>query len=87
MLKNKEEQLKNKIKNIIKEVGYDHSTKQDIMDEFKSRNLDALRAAWVFSENLDLDTLTDSEDDIRFLFLFSFASKQSIKRKKYGCIK
>lgn len=81
MLKNKEEQLKNKIKNIIKEVGYDHSTKQDIMDEFKSRNLDALRAAWVFSENLDLDTLTDSEDDIRFLFLFSFALNKALKEK------
>lgn len=81
MLKNKEEQLKNKIKNIIKEVGYDYSIKQDIMDEFKSRNLDALRAAWVFSENLDLDTLTDSEDDIRFLFLFSFALNKALKEK------
>jgi hypothetical protein len=81
MIKNREEQLKNKIKNIIKEVGYDHSIKDSIIDEFKSRNLDSLRAAWVFSENLDLNTLTDSEDDDRFLFLFSFALNKALKEK------
>lgn len=81
MLKEKEIQLKNKLKNIIKEIGYMNDIKQDIVMEFKSRNLNGLRAAWVFSENLDLDTLTNSEEDIRFLFLFSYILNKVLKDK------
>lgn len=81
MIKEKELQLKSKLKSIISEVGYDHSIKQSIIDEFKSRNLDSLRASWAFSENLDLDTLIEDEDDIRFLFLFSFALNKALKEK------
>jgi len=81
MLKDREQQLKNKLKNLIKEFGYDNSTKQFVMDEFKSRNLSSLRAAWVFSENLDLDTLVNSEEDAQFLFIFSLAFNKALKEK------
>lgn len=81
MIKEKEIQLKEKLKNIIKEIGYKNDIKQEIVSEFKSRNLNALRAAWVFSENLDLNTLTDSEEDIRFLFLFTYALKKALEGK------
>ena len=82
MLKDKEQQLKLKLKNIIKEFGYMNEIKQFVMDEFKSRNLSSLRAAWVFSENLDLDTLTiDNEGDAQFLYLFSSALNKALKEK------
>lgn len=81
MLTDKEQQLKGKLKNIIKEVGYMNDTKQFVMDEFKSRNLPSLRAAWVFSENLDIDTLSESEEDTQFLFLFSLALNKALKEK------
>lgn len=81
MIKEKEIQLKEKLRNIIKEIGYKNDIKQEIVSEFKSRNLNALRAAWVFSENLDLNTLTDSEEDIRFLLLFTYALKKGLEGK------
>ncbi|MDD4624632.1 MAG: hypothetical protein PHX40_04615, partial [Bacilli bacterium] len=81
MLTDKEQQLKGKLKNIIKEFGYMNDTKQFVMDEFKSRNLSSLRSAWVFTENLDLDTLTNSEEDIQFLFLFTLALNKALKEK------
>ncbi len=81
MLKDKEQQLKLKLKNIIREFAYDNTTKQFVMDEFKSRNLPSLRAAWIFSENLDLDTLADSEEDNQFLFIFSLALNKALKEK------
>ena len=81
MIKQKELELKNKLKIIIREVGYDNSIKQSVMDEFRLRNLNALRAAWIFSENLDLDTLTDSEEDIQFLYIFSHALNKALKEK------
>ncbi len=81
MLKKKELNLKSKLKNIIGEIGYDSNIKQDIISEFKSRNLSSKNASLVFSENLDLDTLDDSENNIRFLFLFSFALNKALKNK------
>lgn len=81
MIKDKELQLKNKLKTVIKKVGYDNSIKQNVMEEFKFRNMDALRSAWVFSENLDLDTLTDEEEDIQFLYIFSYALNKALKEK------
>jgi hypothetical protein len=81
MTKDQEQKLKLKLKNIIVEFGYDNSIKQNVMDEFKSRNLSSLRAAWVFSENLDIDTLSDAEEDIQFLFLFSLALNKVLKEK------
>lgn len=81
MHNDKEQQLKLKLKNIIAEMAHDNSLKQFVMDEFKSRNLSSLRSAWIFSENLDIDTLTDSEEDIQFLYLFSSALNQALKEK------
>ena len=81
LIKDKEIQLKEKLKNIIREVGHRNDIKKEIGNEFKSRNLSSLRAAWVFSENLDLNTLTDSEEDIRFLFLFAYVLKKALKGK------
>jgi len=81
MLNDKEQQLKNKLKGIIKEVGHDNGIKQEVMNEFKSRNLSSLRAAWIFSENLDLDVLTDSEEDIQLLFIFTLALNKALKEK------
>lgn len=81
MIKEKEIQLKERLKNIIREVGHRNDIKQEIGNEFKSRNLSSLRAAWVFSENLDLNTLTDSEEDVRFLFLFTYALKKVLDEK------
>jgi len=81
MLKEKETQLKERLRNIITEIGYMNDVKQAIGDEFKSRGLNALRASWAFSERLDLNTLTDSEEDIRFLFLFTYSLSNALKGK------
>ena len=82
MLKENQNKLVNNLKGIIKEVGYMSDIKQEIVAEFKLRNLNGLRAAWAFSENLDLITLTDSEEDIRFLFLFSYSLSKVLKEKE-----
>jgi len=82
MLKEQQNNLILKLKGIIKEIGYINDIKQDVVAEFKSRNLNGLRAAWALSENLDLNTLTDSEQDIRFLFLFSLALNRALKEKE-----
>ena len=82
MLKEQQNNLILKLKGIIKEIGYMNDIKQDVVANFKSRNLNGLRAAWVLSENLDLNTLTDSEQDIRFLFLFSLSLSRALKEKE-----
>ena len=82
MLKEQQNNLIVKLKGIIKEIGYMNDIKQDVVANFKSRNLNGLRAAWVLSENLDLNTLTDSEQDIRFLFLFSLSLSRALKEKE-----
>jgi len=82
MLKEQQNNLIIKLKGVIKEIGYMNDVKQDVVVQFKSRNLNGLRAAWVLSENLDLNTLTDSEQDIRFLYLFSLALNRALKEKE-----
>ena len=82
MLKEQQINLIIKLKGIVKEVGYINDIKQDVVAEFKSRNLNGLRAAWALSENLDLNTLTDSEQDTRFLFLLSLALNRALKEKE-----
>ena len=82
MIKEKEIQLKEKLKIFIKNYGHDNTIKKFITDEFKSRNIkssDVLRGTWVFTSNLDLNTLSDEEDDIRFLFLFSYSLNKALK--------
>ena len=55
--------------------------KQEIANEFLSRNLPAYRAAQVFMGNESLDTIGDSEVDIVFLFLFSVALNKAVEQK------
>jgi hypothetical protein len=81
MLKQKEIQLKDKLKNIIKEIGHMNDVKQGIGKEFLSRNLYAHRAINIFTGKEPLDNLTDSEDDIRFLFLFVLVLNIVLKEK------
>ncbi len=81
MQKDKELQLKNKLSIIIKEIGRMQDVIQVVMDEFKSRNLNSLRASLAFKENLDLNTLTNSDEDVRFLFLFTFSLSKALKEK------
>jgi len=75
MIKQQELQLKNKLSEIVKGIGYDKDIKEEVRKEFISRGLrstnGSLRATWVLSENIPLNTLTDSETDVRFLFLFT----------------
>lgn len=84
MIKKQELQLKNKLSEIVKGIGYDKDIKEEVRKEFISRGLrgtsGSLRATWVLSENIPLNTLTDSDEDIRFLFLFTYMlSKALIK--------
>jgi len=82
MIKEKELQLKNKLTEIVKGIRNDKHIKQEVSEEFISRGLrgttGSLRATWVLSENIPLNTLTDSESDIRFLFLFTFILSQAL---------
>ena len=81
MTKEKQYQLKKKIENILKEIGHMSDIKQNIGKEFMSRNLSATRAIMLFQNPDYLYTLTDSDDDIRFLFLFSVALRNAIENK------
>lgn len=81
MIKQNQIELKQKLKNIIKEIGHMNEVKQELGKEFISRNLSAYRVINVFMGNEDLDTLTDSDDDIRFLFLFAFTLNKILKEK------
>ncbi len=88
MIKENELELKQKLKNIIKEIGLTMPSsvvskiKEDVAEEFTKRNLRGLRSALVFSENLDLNTLSESPDDIRFLFIFTFALNKALKNQE-----
>lgn len=82
MLKEKESQLKERLTKIIDEIGkasrFANDIKQDITNDFKVRNLIAIRASFAMSGNLNLNTLNDSEDDLRFLFLFTQALNKAM---------
>ncbi len=80
MLKEKQIQLKEKLNIILDEIGHLNDIKQEIGKDFISRNLSAHRAMNVWMKNESLETISDSENDIRFLFLFSFALEKSIKK-------
>jgi hypothetical protein len=76
MLKDKENQLKQRLSNIISNMitMQDKDTniiKAKIADEFKARNMSPLRATWLLSENLDINTLSETDDDLLFMFLFT----------------
>lgn len=73
MIIKKRNKLINVLTNIIKENGHNQQIKQDLGNYFKERNLSSLRATWAWNENLEFNTLSDSEEDNRFLFLFTSA--------------
>ena len=73
MLKEKQIQLKEKLNIILDEIGHLNDIKQEIGKDFISRNLSAHRAMNVWMKNEPLETISDSENDIRFYFYFSFA--------------
>lgn len=85
MLKEKREQLKLELKNVIQEYGYNNDIKQDVGEGFKKRNLSAIRAMWVLNENLDIQTLTEDEGDTRFLFIFVYSLVEVLKNKGLPC--
>lgn len=86
MLKQKEIELKERLMKIINEIGrasrHCDAIKQDIASDFKSRNLSAMRASFVMCGNLNLNTLEDSEEDLRFLFLFTQALSKTLEGKE-----
>ena len=86
MLKEKNTQLKDRLSKILDEIGrtskYADAIKQDINSEFKSRNLNATRASLVMFGNLDLNTLSNSDDDIKFLFLLTYSLNKSLEGKE-----
>ncbi|MFA5557862.1 MAG: hypothetical protein WDA59_00155 [Methanofastidiosum sp.] len=82
MIKEKQSLLKEKLKTIRSEVGHQNEIKQEIGREFKNRNLSAHRAVNVFMGIESLDTLSDSEKDLRFLFLFTDALNKALKDKE-----
>ena len=84
MIKEKQLLLKEKIKNIISEIGHDHNIKQEIGKKFIDRNLSAHRASNVFMGNESLDTIGDSESDVMFLFLFSIALNKVVDDLEIG---
>ena len=81
MLKEKQALLKDKLKNILADVGHLAGLKHEVGKEFLSRNLPIYRAIQVFMGNESMDTIGDSESDIRFLFLFCIALNKAIKEK------
>ena len=81
MFKENKEKLKNDINKIIQEIGHMNKIKQEIGDEFISRNINVHRAMNVWTKNESLDSISDSDEDIRFLFLFSIALEKALKDK------
>lgn len=81
--------LKERIKDVLNEVAHIKEIKQEVGKEFMSRNLPTRRAMNVFMGIESLDTLSNIEEDARFLYIFTFAlnkvvnSELRIDVKKY----
>jgi len=82
MLKEKNVQLKDKIGKIIEEFGHISDIKKSIGNEFLSKNLPIHRPITLITTPNYVNTLTDSDEDIRFLFLFSVALNNALKAKE-----
>jgi len=78
MTKEKLNQLKETLKFVLDEVSHVKEIKQEVGKEFIARNLSAYRAMNVFMGIESLDTLTNSEDDARFLFILSVGLNNAI---------
>jgi len=82
LLKEKQIQLKDKINKVIEEFGHISEIKKSIGNEFLSRNLPIHRPIAVITTPNYLNTLSDSDEDIRFLFIFSVALNNALKGKE-----
>ncbi len=82
MLQSKLNQLKEKLREAIGEVGHNKEVKQEIGKEFILRNISPYRATNVFMGIESLDTMTTSEDDARFLFIFTHAFSKAAPELK-----
>jgi hypothetical protein len=82
MLKEQKNKLTEKVTKIIKEIGHMSDIKKEVGQEFKARNLSTFRAMSVWMNPDYLFTLTDSNEDIQFLFLFSLALSKAMKNNK-----
>ena len=83
--KEKEIQLKEKLTMLIKNYGHNTSIKKLIGIEFKRRNIktsEVRRSTWVCDGNYPLINLTDEEDDIRFLFLFTYEFSKALESEE-----
>lgn len=83
MTKEKLNQLKETLKFVLNEVAHVKEIKQEIGEEFIARNLSAYRAMNVFMGIESLDTLTNSEDDARFLFIFTVGLNRAIGEPEF----
>ena len=83
MLKEKQVQLQERLSKIIDGLIRDSKhwgeVKAGVVAEFKERNLSLMRASFAVSGRLDLRTLSGSENDIMFLFLFSYALDKALE--------
>ena len=61
--------LKERIKDVLNEVAHIKEIKQEVGKEFMSRNLPTRRAMNVFMGIESLDTLSNIEEDARFLYM------------------
>ena len=82
MLKEKQIQLKDKINKVIEEFGHMSDIKKSIGNEFLSRNLPIHRPIATITTPNYLNTLSDSDEDIKFLFIFSVALNNALKGKE-----
>ena len=74
----KEKEIKQKLNEIIRQIGNTRDIRQAVGRQFILRNLSGLRALAVLAGNLDLNTLSGSDGDIRFLFIFSDALNKAL---------
>lgn len=83
MLKEKQLQLQERLNTIIHGLISDSRNwdkiKASVVSEFKERNLSLMRASFAMSGKLDLRTLTNDENDIMFLFIFSYALDKAME--------
>jgi len=82
LLKEKQIQLKDKINKVIEEFGHMSDIKKSIGNEFLSRNLPIHRPIATITTPNYLNTLSDSDEDIKFLFIFSVALNNALKGKE-----
>jgi hypothetical protein len=81
LLKENQNKLKEKIVKILKEIGHMQDIKSAIGKEYLGRNLAIHRVMSVWMNPDYLYTLTDSDEDIKFLFLFAVSLQRAMKNK------